>query len=163
MYKMTISFIPLLFLVTDNFLAILPLIWPKWRLQSASKPTYLSPQMAMWVTVLKNGGSQEMPSSHLCSQWLWKSTVTMVTQWQRWRKVSQALGHPESIALLNSSLLHPWWKTSLKAPHHSPDPQLRGGVTDCWVSFSVRHHPHASIVQISQPPAHSIPTILLNS
>lgn len=53
MYKMTISFIPLLFLVTDNFLAILPMIWPKWRLQSASKPTYLSPQMAMWVTVLK--------------------------------------------------------------------------------------------------------------
>lgn len=50
MYKMTISVIPLLFLVTDNFLAILPVIWPKWRLQSASKPTYLSSQMAVLVT-----------------------------------------------------------------------------------------------------------------
>lgn len=43
MYKMTISVIPSHFLVTDNFLAILPVIWPKWRLQSASKPTYFKP------------------------------------------------------------------------------------------------------------------------
>lgn len=40
---MTISVFPLLFLVTDNFLAILPVIWPKWRLHSASKPTYFKP------------------------------------------------------------------------------------------------------------------------